>query len=78
MNSIKVNLMFWLAGLTAGVMLMERWRRHGGRYLPVEPAPPATSTESFSSAPAGKPKMSTMIVTGAKSDVDRIRRLITK
>ena len=36
MNSIKMYLMFWLTGLVAGVVLMERWRRHGGRYVPVE------------------------------------------
>ena len=36
MKSIQTNLMFWVAGLVAGLVLMERWRRHGGRYVPVE------------------------------------------
>ncbi len=37
MDSIKLNLKFWLAGLIAGVILMERWRRHGGQIAADKP-----------------------------------------
>ena len=78
MNSIQTNLMFWVAGLVAGLVLMERWRRHGGRYVPVESveayvAPSAIPAPSESDA---KPRTSALIVKGAKADAERVGRLI--
>ena len=80
MKSIKVNLMFWVAGWVAGVVLMERWRRHGGRYVPVESVE-AVSASSASTAPSAshdKPRTSALIVAGAKADVERVRRLLNQ
>ena len=34
MNSMKMYLAFWLSGLIAGVVLVERWRRRGGDLRP--------------------------------------------
>jgi len=68
MDSIKTNLKFWLAGLIAGVILVERWRRYGGRNIPAQ-----ASTVS-----ADKPKVSKSIVTGAKADAERVRRLLER
>ena len=80
MESIKTNLMFWLAGLVAGVVLMERWRRHGGRYVPVESveAVAASSTSTAPAASGDKPRMSASILAGAKADAERARRLLRK
>ena len=78
MNSIKMYLIFWLTGLVAGVVLMERWRRHGGRYVPVESVEAALA-RSASTAPAAsddKPRTSALIVAGAKADAERVRRLL--
>ena len=77
MTSIELNVRVWLAGLVTGVVLMERWRRHRGRYVPVAdlgsdvnaPAASAASTPS-----ADKPSMSTLILSGAKADAERARR----
>ncbi len=78
MKSIKVNLMFWVAGWVAGVVLMERWRRHGGRYVPVESveADAASSASTAPSASVDKPRISALIVAGAKADAERARRLL--
>jgi hypothetical protein len=80
MRSIKVNLMFWVAGWVAGVILMERWRRHGGRYVPVESvdAVAASSASTVPSASDGKRRTSALIVAGAKADAERIRRLLNQ
>ena len=80
MKSIKMYLKFWLAGLVAGVVLMERWRRHGGRYVPVESveADVAPSASTAPSASDDKPRASALIVAGAKADAERVRRLLKK
>ena len=78
MDSIKINLKFWLAGLIAGVVLVERWRRYGGRNVPVaESVRGDVEASSKTTAPtvsADKPKVSASIVTGAKADAERVRR----
>jgi hypothetical protein len=79
MKSIKLNAMFWLAGLVAGVVLMERWRRHGGRYVPVQDVgdgfdAPATPGSAVSKS---KPKTSARILSGAKADAERARDSVT-
>ncbi len=78
MKSIKMNLMFWVAGWVAGVVLMERWRRHGGRYVPVESvvAVAASSASTAPSASHDKPRTPALIVAGAKADAERVRRLL--
>jgi hypothetical protein len=82
MDSIKLNLKFWLAGLVAGVILVERWRRYGGRNISVPNSGrgdvDASSTTAAPTASADKPKLSASIVTGAKADAERVKRLIAR
>jgi len=81
MNSIKMNLMFWLSGVVAGVLLMERWRRSGANAVPLaddlaEAGGPAAA--GAASVPGGKPKFLASIVSGAKADVERVRVRLTR
>ena len=78
MKSIKVNLMFWVAGWVAGVVLMERWRRRGGRYVPVESVEAVAAATASTAPPASpaKPRMPALIVAGAKADAEHVRRLL--
>ena len=82
MNSIKVYLTVWLSGMIAGLVIIERWRRMGGHALPaVANAGPAIQTGTAGTAPQGsddKPKVTTLIATGAKADVERARHLLVK
>jgi len=81
MNMLKLNLMFWVAGLTAGIVLMERWRRHGGRYVPVESLDEEGDTSPVSTAPstpAAKPSTSALILAGVKADAERARRSVNQ
>lgn len=80
MSSIRTMVLFWVAGLIAGIVLMERWRRHGGRYVPVEETVSGSvlvSTEATSGAPTGTPNFVALVITGAKLDAERIRRRAT-
>ena len=71
MKSMRAFLIVWLAGVVAGVVLMERWRRHGGRYMPVEPA---TSVNTVASTvDPGHPNVVRLVVVGAKLDAERVR-----
>lgn len=75
MKSIRAFAIFWLSGVIAGVVLMERWRRHGGRYVPVEPEAPAFSSVTVASTgSAGQPNVVRLVVTGAKLDAERVRQ----
>jgi hypothetical protein len=80
MKSMRVYLVFWLSGLLAGVILVERWRRNGEGYVPVEPAVPDTLEGSPSSTapstPAKRPNLVGLVVTGAKLDADRVKRRV--
>jgi hypothetical protein len=80
MDSIKINLKFWLAGLIAGVILVERWRRYGGRNVPAAVSVggdvEASSEITAQAVSTDKPKVSVLIVTGAKADAERVRRLL--
>ena len=42
MKSVRVYLVFWLSGLIAGVILVERWRRNGDLDVAAEPTTPGT------------------------------------
>ena len=82
MNSIKTYLTVWISGMIAGIVLIERWRRMGGSSLSAtaNTAEPigtsgATTTVHVSTDNA---KTSTLIVTGAKSDIERARQLLKK
>ena len=82
MKSVRVYLVFWLSGLIAGVILVERWRRNGDLDVAAEPTTPGTldgSTGSTgSTAPAKKPNLVGLDVTGAKLDAERVRQRVTQ
>jgi hypothetical protein len=68
MDSIKLNLKFWLAGLIAGVILVERWRRYGARHIPDGVPGDAATSDT--------PKASKKILAGAKADAKRVKDLL--
>ena len=80
LKSVKTYLVVWLSGVFAGLILVERWRRVGARGVPAaESAEDATETAAAStpsSTPPEKPKVSALIIAGAKADAQRARRLL--
>ena len=76
MKSMRAYLIFWLSGAIAGVILMERWRRHGGQYVPVEPVPTpdveAPPTGPLPTAAATTAAVVGQVVAGAKLDAERV------
>jgi len=75
MKSMRILLVVWLSGIIAGVVLMERWRRHGGRYVPVETIEVSVETSPPGSMSATRrPNVVGLVVTGAKLDAERVRR----
>ena len=87
MKSVRIYLVFWLSGLIAGVILVERWRRNGDLAVVVEPGTSDTVGSSpsrsgnwasaGSSTPAKKPNLVGLVVTGAKLDAERVRQRVT-
>jgi hypothetical protein len=73
MQTFKMFLAGWLSGLVVGLVLSERWRRSvlvpaadkEGEAIETDPASAAIKT------PADQPKVSAVIVTGAKADAER-------
>jgi hypothetical protein len=82
MKSVRVYLVFWLSGLIAGVILVERWRRNGDIDVAAEPTTPGTLDGSPGSTgptgPAKKPNLVGLVVTGAKLDAERVRQRVTQ
>ncbi len=82
MKSVRVYLVFWLSGLIAGVILVERWRRNGDIDVAAEPTTPGTIDGSPGSTgptgPAKKPNLVGLVVTGAKLDAERVRQRVTQ
>ena len=80
-RSIKTYLALWFTGLMAGVVIM-RWRRSGRDLVPKEPgAGEAVETSTNSTAPAASPdnpKVSAVLVAGAKADVERVRNFVKR
>ena len=80
MNKLEMNIAFWLSGVIAGAVAMERWRRRGlsevaDGELASEPASTAAPSATAPSA-ATKDKVVTVsqsIIAGAKSDARRLR-----
>ena len=80
-STLKTYSALWLSGLIAGVVIMERWRRTGRRLIPVaesaeETAGPAESTASTASG--DQPKVSAVLVAGAKADAVRVRHFVQR
>jgi hypothetical protein len=59
MKSLNLNFKFWLAGVIAGVILMERWRRYGARSVPAEK--PKTSSLIVAGAKADAERAKRML-----------------
>ena len=82
MNTIRTYAILWFSGMIAGVIVMERWRRTGGRLIPTAPRAedgvemPTASSES--TAPPGKPKVAAALVAGAKADAERVHDLVRR
>ena len=77
MKSMRIFAIFWLSGLIAGVVLMERWRRHGGRYVPVEAVTAIPADVPLTAAtPPPTPNIVRLVVTGAKLDAERVRQKV--
>jgi len=76
MKSMRAYLIFWLSGAIAGIILMERWRRHGGRYVPAEPIPTvdveAPPSGPLPTAAANAASVVGHVVAGAKLDAERV------
>ena len=82
MDSMKTYAVLWLSGVIAGLILVERWRRAGGRSVPAaesaEEAVEAAAAITPSQAPPEKQRLSVLIVTGAKVDAQRARQALNQ
>ena len=74
MDSLKPYVIGLLCGFAFGVVLMERWGRTGqpGGQA-AEDGGGAVDPETASTASADQPKVSAVIVAGAKADAQRAR-----
>ena len=76
---MRTLIIFWVAGLIEDDV-MERWRRHGGRYVPVEDVlvgMDVVATEPDPGPLTARPSWFALVITGAKLDAERIRRRAT-
>jgi hypothetical protein len=77
MKSMKTYLIVWLSGLIAGLILMERWQRTSGLQVPApENAGEAVQTDAVTKLSAGQPRVSAVVVAGAKADAERARQFL--
>jgi hypothetical protein len=79
MDSLKPYVIGLLCGFAFGVVLMERWGRTGqpGGQA-AEDGGGAVDPETASTASADQPKVSAVIVAGAKADAQRARQLLER
>ncbi len=81
MKSMKTYVIIWLAGLVAGLILMERWQRTSGLQGAGAGAgdPGATiNPDAGAPVPADQPRGAAVIVAGAKADAERARQLLVR
>lgn len=77
MESIKTQLIVWLSGFVAGLVVMESWRRLGDRSGPTaEGVGDFTDTDVARAPSADKPKGLKSIVAGATAEAERARKLV--
>ncbi len=78
MNSMRIYFAFWLSGLIAGVVLMERWRRRGEDYEAAVPNVSDVVDEprqaDVSKVPASGSNLVGLVVTGARLDAQSARQ----
>jgi hypothetical protein len=82
MNTMRNYLAFWISGLFAGMILMERWQR---RADGPEPSQSEAIQSRGEAPPPVKPKtpmdasnLLELVVTGAKLDLQSVRRWVTR
>ncbi len=82
MDSMKTYLSGWLCGLVAGLMVMDGWQRICRRRVPTaENVGEAVEADTASTAmklSADQPRVSAVIVAGAKADAQRARQLLER
>ena len=79
MKSMKTYVIIWLAGLVAGLALMERWQRTTELQAPgTGSAGATTDPDAAPTAPADQPRGAAVIVAGAKADADRARQVLVR
>ena len=78
MKLVRVFIVGWVSGWVAGLVMAERWRRLGGDSAPMMP----NAVESVESGTADRvptiPRVSTVIVSGARADYERGRLLLRR
>jgi hypothetical protein len=82
MTTMRNYLTIWLAGLIAGLILMERWQ---SRAEELEPAASATNRSDGDVAPPVEPaapkdsaNLVELVVTGARLDVQSVRQWVSR
>jgi hypothetical protein len=82
MNTMRNYMTVWVAGLVAGMILMARWQRSAVGFDAPNPEPTRShgdvSPAADANAPTDAPNLLALVVTGAKLDVQRVRRLVTR
>jgi hypothetical protein len=79
MKSMKTYLIVWLAGLVAGLALMQRWQRTSGLQAPAAgDAGETVDADAAAMAPADQPRGAAVIVSGAKADAERARQMLVR
>ena len=79
MKSMKTYLIVWLAGLFAGLALMERWQRTTGAQAPAAGNGGDTlDADAAATVPADQPRGAAVIVAGAKADAERARQMLVR
>jgi hypothetical protein len=80
MDSLKTYLTVWLSGVVVGLVLMERWHRTSELSVPaaetVGEAVDADAETIPTTASTDHPKVTAVIVAGAKADAQRARQLL--
>ena len=78
MKLVRVFVVGWISGWVAGLVMAERWRRLGEDSVPVT----TNAVESVESGTAERvpaiPRVSTVIVSGARADYERGRLLLRR
>ena len=82
MKSTKMYFTVWFAGLIAGVVIMERWRRTGRRVIPTperaEDAGVPAAASGAETVSSDKRSTSAVLVAGAKADAARVRHVVRR
>ena len=80
MNSMKTYVTVWLSGLIAGLILVERWRRAGGRVVSADESAWGSletgTAGTASNVSPDKPPVQALVAAGVKADAERARHLL--